>query len=196
MLAASVTVASLSAVVTLCFGWRIWSDWLAQLPQYDVFFRDMTRTLPIQPTVAGNLHLLGCTDLAANSAQIIVALVVAGLIWRAYRTASGRLADAALIVGTFLVTPHAFVYDLPMVTAALCLFVEDRLRRGGGFHGAEILTMMATTLFPAVMFIAEPGIPASTICLSVLLAMIVRRGQLSLPFPTLDWLRPARLRIS
>lgn len=196
VLAASVTVATLSAAVTLCFGWQIWPDWLAQMPQYDAFFRNIARTLPIQPTVAGNLHLLGCTEVVANSAQIAVALVVVGLIWQSYRKASSRIADASLIVGTFLVTPHAFVYDLPMVTAALCLFVEDRLQRDGRFHGAEILAIMVTSVFPAVMFIAKPGIPISTVCLSILLAMIVRCGHVTLPLPALDGLRPGRLRTS
>jgi Glycosyltransferase family 87 len=196
VIAASATIASLSAVATLCFGWQIWLDWLAQIPDYNTFFHRISSTLPIQPTVAGNLHLLGCNDIVANSAQVIVALAVIGLIWQSYRNASNRIADAALIVGTFLATPHAFVYDMPMVTAALCLYVEDRLQANGRFHGAEFLVMIITSVFPAVMFIFEPNLPISTICLATLLAMIIRRGNVTLPLVTCVWPGPGRLRTS
>jgi Glycosyltransferase family 87 len=196
VIAASVTIAGLSAAASLCYGWQIWRDWLGQIPAYDTFFHKLTPTLPIQPTVAGNLHLLGFTDMVANSAQAVAALVVIALVWQCYRTASGRIADAALIAGTFLVTPHAFIYDMPMVTAALCLFVEDRLRTDGRFHAVEFLVMIITSVFPAVMFVLEPHIPISTICLVMLLAMILRRGNVTVPLPSCGWLVSGRLRTS
>lgn len=108
-------------------------------------------------------------------AQVAAALLVVGLVWRCYRRSPSGIADAALIVGTFLATPHAIVYDLPMLTAAFCMFVQDRLETGGRFSGVEVLSVLIATIFPAYMMIVKPTIPISSICLALLLAVIVRQ---------------------
>jgi hypothetical protein len=175
VIAAMATVGALSAAMTAYFGTGIWSAWLSTLPHYQAFFRTLTKTLPIQPTVTGNLQLLGVSDSVTDAAQLVVALVIVWLVWRCYRRGRSRIADAALIVGTFLATPHAFIYDLPMLTAALCLFVQDRLEMGGRFNGMELLSILIATIFPAYMMVMKPAVPISTICLALLLAVILHR---------------------
>lgn len=173
--AAIATVCGLSAVVTAYFGVGIWSAWLSTMPRYQAFFDQLAKTLPIQPTVTGNLHLLGFSDTVTDAAQVLVALLVVRLIWRCYRRSPSGIADAALIVGTFLATPHALVYDLPMLTAALCLFVQDRVETGGRFNGVEVLLILIATIFPAYMMVVKPVIPISSVCLALLLVVIVRQ---------------------
>src|SRR6185312_733454 len=48
-------------------------------------------------------------------AALALAAGTAILIWRLYRPGASRQARSGLLAGTFLATPHAFVYDLPML---------------------------------------------------------------------------------
>lgn len=171
-----VTITCLGAAATWRFGWQVWTAWLAIMPHYDAFFVALHQTLPIQPTVLANLRLLGCPYMVAEAVQGAVALVVAVLVWRVHKRGSDRIAQAALIVGTFLATPHAFVYDMPVLIAALCLVVQDWIEAGTDFTVAELAILILATGFPAYMMVARPMIPISSVSLILLFTMIVRRA--------------------
>ncbi len=91
------------------------------------------------------------------------------------RTAdTGRLAAAALLVGTVLTTPHAFVYDLPMVTVAMVLFIDDRVKTSAIFSSMEVLILVLAMLFPVVMMLKDIAVPISAVSLLLLFGVIVR----------------------
>lgn len=73
---------------------------------------------------------------------------------------SGRIATAALLVGTFLATPHAIIYDLPIVAAALALFIEARTESGGTFSLAEIIILILAYIFPTLMQVKDQPVSA------------------------------------
>jgi hypothetical protein len=101
---------------------------------------------------------------------------VAILVWRCFRRRHpGRLAAAALLVGTFLATPHAFVYDLPMVAAALALFIEACTEAGATFSLFEVLILMLAFIFPALMLMSDLNLPVSTVPLMLLFGLILWR---------------------
>ena len=82
------------------------------------------------PTVAANLRMAASAD-GGEAAQAAVAVFVAIVVWRAFRNGVSPRANALLIVGTFLATPHALVYDLPMTTAAAIWFLTSGWATGG-----------------------------------------------------------------
>jgi len=172
---ASITVVVMVAAATLAFGWDIWHAWLAMLPAYADIFDASTTPLRSRPTVLANLQMLGISLPLARLIQALVAMVVALCVWRCFRREPGRLAAAALLVGTFLATPHAFYYDLPMTLAAMVLFIEDRLTTTATFSSAEVVVLTTVTIFPVFMLLNAVALPISALPLLLLFALIVWR---------------------
>jgi hypothetical protein len=184
--AAGVTVAGLALAATLAYGWAVWPAWIAMLPAYAQMFDRSGVQLQFMPTVLANLRLAGWPLPAADCAQAVVGIAVAVFVAGCFRRQPGlqanpflqcnadRLAAAALLVGTFLATPHAFVYDMPMLTAAIALFIEDRLATTRVFSAAEVVILILATLFPLVM-VSTNTIPLSAVPLGLLFGLIVWR---------------------
>jgi hypothetical protein len=130
------------------------------------------------PTVMGNLQMAGVSLPIARGAQAIVAIAAAVLVARCFRRNPGRLAGAALLVGTMLATPHAFFYELPMVVAAVALFIEARLEASSTFSGVEVLILILAIAFPALMWANGVNLPVSAAPLMLLFGLILwREGQ-------------------
>jgi hypothetical protein len=121
------------------------------LPAYsDAFDRDPVG-MKFKPTIMANLQLAGVALPIAKTIQGLVAVAVAILIWRCYRRNAGRLAAAALLVGTALATPHAFIYDLPIVAAAMALLIQERLVINPVFSLGEVVILILGFTFPLFM---------------------------------------------
>ena len=156
--AAGATVLIGAAASSFAFGPHIWIDWFASLGAY-VGFNTIDH---LMPTVAANLRMAGAPPLAANAAQATVAAFVAVVVWRAYRNGVSPRANALLLVGTFLATPHALVYDLPMTTAAAIWFLTERVRATGGLFLSEIVVLALAQALPfAMVAFGESGPPIS-----------------------------------
>ena len=121
LLAAGLTALALAAGATAVFGMEAWGDWLAALPGYSAGFAARTDLLRLQPTVLANLLLIGVPDGAAHAAQWAASAGAAGMAWLAFRHGVTPAAIAVLVGAGFLANPHAFFYDMPMVTAAVLL---------------------------------------------------------------------------
>lgn len=169
------TIVMMAGATTLAFGWDIWPAWLSMLPAYADMFDNATILLRSRPTVLANLQQLGVSLPLARAVQALVAAVVAVLVWRCFRREPGRLAAAALLVGTLVATPHAFCYDLPMVTAGMVLFIEDRLVTHATFTRSEIGVLVLAMVFPILMLLKEFTVPLSAVPLVLLFGAIVRR---------------------
>ncbi len=161
--AACVTVAALVILTGAAFGWSIWATWLAALPAYSRQFDTGAVAYHLMPTLTANLQMLGLTLARARLAQAVAALCVAVIIWRAFRRGVSARAANALLSGTFLATPHAFVYDLPMLTGAVSGFIADRRRSDDSFGLGEIGILIFALAFPALMMWAGPHLPLSTL---------------------------------
>lgn len=172
---ACATVAALAAVATLAFGWAVWPAWIAMLPAYAEMFDRSKVQLQFMPTVTANLRLLGSPLPVAQAAQAVVAVLVVVCVAGCFRRNPGRLAAAALLVGTFLATPHAFIYDMPMVIAAVALFIEDRLATNREFHLGEVVVLAWMVMFPVLMVSGVVGFPLSVVPLALFFGLIVWR---------------------
>jgi hypothetical protein len=172
---ACATVAGLVLLATLTFGWAVWPAWVSMLPIYADWFDQRKAMFKFMPTVTGNLGILGISLSIAKLGQALVTIAVAVLVARCFRRNPGRLATAALLVGTILATPHAFFYELPMVMAAVALFIEARLERSSTFSGAEVLILALAVMFPALMLINGLNLPVSAVPLVLLFGIIVRQ---------------------
>jgi hypothetical protein len=174
--AATATVLGLAVAATLVFGWSAWPAWVSVLPAYSHWFDQRgPESLKFMPTVMGNLRMAGVSPPIASGAQAIVAIAAAVLVARCFRRNPGRLAAAALLVGTILATPHAFFYELPMVMAAVILFIEARLEVSPAFSGVEVLILVLAILFPALMWVNGLNLPVSAAPLMLLFGLILWR---------------------
>ncbi len=110
------------------------------------------------PTIYANAIMLG----AWRSVAWVVA--TRGLdpgrrrrLARLSRKARATRAAALLVVGTYLATPHAFNYDMPMMTLALVWYFVERFRSEERFDVGEILALLLAFTMPFLMLEPEDG---------------------------------------
>jgi alpha-1,2-mannosyltransferase len=125
--AAAVTAALLAAASGLAFGWDAWPAWLEQLPGHAGYLERSVSDY-LKPTIMANLMLFGVAPPVARAIQAFVAAVVAAIVFLCFRRGATGLSIAALQVGTYLAMPYVFRYDMPMLTNAILLLVQDRQR--------------------------------------------------------------------
>jgi hypothetical protein len=179
--AACVTVIVLAAVATVAYGPEVWSDWLAMLPAYsDVFDRDPVG-MKFKPTIMANLQLVGVSLPIAKAVQGMVAIAVAAVVWLCFRRNAGRLAAAALLAGTVLASPHAYIYDLPIIAAAMALFIQWRMVVNPVFNLTEVAILILGFTFPLLMMTATDRFdpPVSAVPLLLLFGLIVKDARLA-----------------
>jgi alpha-1,2-mannosyltransferase len=175
--AACLTAMALVIVTSAAFGWPIWAAWLHELPVYSRQFDAGAVGYNLMPTLTANLQMLGASLTVARSAQAVAAMGVAAILWRAFRAGVTPRATNLLFAGTFLATPHAFVYDLPMFTGAIGGFIAERLRSDGAFGLGEIGILALGLVFPALMMWAGPHVPLSTVAELLVFALLLADGQ-------------------
>jgi hypothetical protein len=171
--AAGVTVLVLMLASSAAFGWSIWPLWLAQL----VAHADWAATTKPQymPTIVANLTFLGVDLPVARAIQLAVAVAVAGIIWIYFRRGVTNLGTSALLVGTFLATPYAFVYDMPMVTNAILGVLHDEGRMHRPLSMPEAFILVWSLILPVLLVETwRPGLVRS-IPLILLFGLIVSR---------------------
>ena len=177
--AAAVTVLASIAASAAAFGWIMWMHWLSALASLFRLVGKQTHLYHEMPTIAANLHALGVMPVAVQAAQIGAGIAAGAAVFLCWRYGgTSRLAAAALQVGTFLATPYAFAYDLPVVTNSAIEFVLDRLETQGAFTITEVLGVAGTVLLPIAMALSHGSFPWSGLVLPLMFALIVRRALL------------------
>ena len=172
---ACATATGLAIISALAFGWSVWPAWIAMLPEYQAAFDSgNVHRLHFMPTVLSNMKMAGFLSPVVEGAQAISSVIVAVLVGRCFYRNAGRLAAASLFVGTLLVTPHAFIYDMPMILAAMALFIEEHRQRNATFSLASILVLSLAMLFPLMMVLQYPDAPVSSLSLLMLFGIILR----------------------
>jgi hypothetical protein len=124
------------------------------------------------PTIEANARMLGLPPRVALAAQLAVAIPVVIMVWRAFRDGPSARASALLVVGTFLATPHAFNYDMPMTTAAIVWYFEER--RASLRLGEAVVLTLALILPFAMWALGDKGPPISWAAFAPLFVMIAR----------------------
>ena len=138
--------------------------WLGALPAYATDFAARSVRFGMMPTTLANLLLVGVPHDVAAVLQGVVAVGASVLVWRVFRRAAdyGPREVLILAAATFLATPHAFVYDMPLLTGAALVY---------GSSGRSWIVALVLVL-PAAMLWSGP-IPLSTPVLAGVLAVLI-----------------------
>lgn len=166
--AAAAMVLALMAVTSILYGPALWLDWLMALPAYQDTFGRMARA-ELMPTVAGNAALVGLPGALAAAVQTTATATAAYAVWSVWRPGANRTAIPVTLAAALLATPHAFLYDLPVLTAGALMFAADRYRARHWLTTAEVAVISAVLVLPAAMSIAGAPLPLST---PVILALL------------------------
>ncbi len=126
--AACLTAGALVLAAGCVFGWQVWAAWGGSLPaDATLVLRNRDGVAQLMPTVSAGLYQLGVADGPAQLAQLASAALAACMTWRAFRSGVTPGAVAVLAMATFLATPYAYIYDLPIVTGALVMLLPGCL---------------------------------------------------------------------
>jgi hypothetical protein len=170
--AAAVTVALCAALSSWAFGADIWPVWLHQMVDYSGHFDPLNY---LMPTIEANARMVGLPARIALLVQAAVTIPVTIVVWRAFRAGVTERAAALLVVGTFLATPHAFNYDMPMMTAAIVWYFEESSSARRGLSLGEATVLMLALILPFAMWaLGDKGPPISWAPLLLLFVMIAR----------------------
>ncbi len=174
--AAVATLLALVFVTTIVFGWSIWPAWIAGTLAYsNQFAAESGEIMHLMPTVFVALLRLHVAASTAQLVQGIAALMAAAVVWDCFRRGATPLAAAALMTATFLATPHAFVYDMPIVAAAVLWTTAEGQRAGQAFTVGERLVLILAFAAPITLPPAELRFPVAVLALILLLGLIARR---------------------
>ena len=170
ILAAAVTLLACVAVSSLVYGFNLWGLWLHSIFEYATRFHPIVGYMP---TIWANAIMLGGWRSAAWGLQICVSIPVAIVVWRAFREGPADRAAALTVVGTFLATPHAFNYDMPMMTLALVWYFAARNRDAAPFDVGEIIALLLAFTMPFVMLeLKKIDMPMSWVPLGLVFCLI------------------------
>jgi hypothetical protein len=147
--AATATIVALVFASSLAFGWASWPLWLANLVAHADWAADASSRF--SATIVGNLTLFGVDLRVARTAQACAGIVVAVTIWCCFRRGVTAFGTAAVLVGTFLATPYAFVYDMPMVTNGALAVINEKRRADRSPTLPEIFIVALSLVLPAVI---------------------------------------------
>ena len=127
ILSAGITALTLIAVSCAMFPAGLWASWLHQVPIDQAQYLAAGAQLGLDETVtiAADLTRAGLAPGIAWALQGIGSLAGATAIYFAFARAPYPLAVAALLTGTGLLAPHAYVYDTIPLTAALFLLPDS-----------------------------------------------------------------------
>jgi hypothetical protein len=123
----SVVGAAFAAVLlsVALYGLGPWASWLDFLPEFSRRVdADVSALGPMMISVSAALRGLGASRGVTFVIQGAVALVALVAVWRAFRAGPSANATATFLTAAFLVTPYAYVYDLPLLAAAVILTVD------------------------------------------------------------------------
>lgn len=147
--AAMCSTVLLAVLATTIFGVSLWWNWVSSLTAYSAWFEAQAPLLTLKTTITANLALLEIPHAAAL--QAVAGAAMAVVVWSAFRRGISLGAIGVLAAATALANPHAFYYDLPMLTAAVLFIGAARLRSGQSLRWWETVLLMAVLCLPAVM---------------------------------------------
>ena len=174
LLSGAATVLAGAALSGLSFGWDVWPAWAHQLADYA---NGYPVALDLMPTVYAGALLAGAPRALGLGLQGVAALIVVVIVWRASRQGIDERAAALALVGTFLATPHAFNYDMPMTTAAIVAFFVARGDAGRGLRLGELVAAALTFALPfLVLSLRHCAGPLFFLPLALMFAVLARSG--------------------
>ena len=152
------------------YGFALWGLWAHALFEYATRFHPVVGYMP---TIYANAIMLGAWRSVAWVLQLAVSIPVGIVVWRAFARGPSDRAAALLVVGTYLATPHAFNYDMPMMTLALVWYFVERFRSEARFDVGEIVALLLAFTTPFIMLnLKTVGMPMSWAPLGLMFCLI------------------------
>ncbi len=152
------------------YGFSLWGLWAHSIFEYATRFHPVVGYMP---TIYANAIMLGAWRSVAWIAQLAVSIPVGVVVWRAWARGYSDRAAALLVVGTYLATPHAFNYDMPMMTLALVWYFVERFRGQERFDVGELVALLLAFTMPLIMLNLKPvGMPMSWAPLGMMFLLI------------------------
>jgi hypothetical protein len=178
--ATSATVFSLALLSVLVFGLEIWQAFARQI----LFSVDMLaeRGAPWSKmaSVFAAIRLLGGSSALAWGTQILVMILVTWIIVRLWRgQVLPGLKNAALVMGTLLVPPHLFSYDLALLALPIAWLAWEGFQSGWLKGEPEVLIIAwSMPMFLLPLAHSHLKMLASPIVLILMFFMIRRRSRM------------------
>ncbi len=187
---AAVTFAVCVVVSGCVYGFPLWGLWARSIAEYATRFHPVVGYMP---TIYANAIMLGAWRSVAWGLQLAVSIPVGIVVWRAFRNGPYARAAALLVVGTYLATPHAFNYDMPMMTLALVWYFVDRLQSSDRVDLGEIVALLLAFTMPFLMLeLKKVDMPMSWAPLGLMFCLIAwPRKPTPEQAPASDWVQNA-----
>jgi hypothetical protein len=180
IVSATITTMGLAAASFWCFGADAWRSFLDHAPEHaaaTLLHGQSVGSWAFLQSAYALVRDLGGTELFAWLSQISVALLVTFFVsWLWLRPMRYELKAAALAVGSALVTPYLYFYDLPILAVPAAFLLADGLKHG--FARCERLAVLAAAV-STVLFVAgiyAPLGPFVMVLIAIIVAVRVYRG--------------------
>ncbi|MGE0630179.1 MAG: glycosyltransferase family 87 protein, partial [Hyphomicrobiaceae bacterium] len=147
---AGITALAFAALATVVLGIDLWATFIGNAKVLRTVLEDGQLPWAKMPTAFVTVAMLGGPKWLAYTAQALVALtaaIVTVAVWR--RCGTSPLAGGTLVVGTLLLPPYTYDYELAMLAIPLAALARDMILRGAGTGGKIMLLIVILT--PAVM---------------------------------------------
>lgn len=170
--AATLTLVACVIVSSLILGAQAWPIWLHAMEDYASRFPPV---LELMPTIHANLMMVHAPTALVWLGQIAVSSAVVGTVWSASRNGIDERVIGLVVIGTFLATPHAFNYDMPMTAAALTGYLAARYDADESVTFGEAIAVAIGFALPfMILALRHTGAPFSWAFLAVIFLMIMR----------------------
>jgi hypothetical protein len=189
MVSAVATFAVLAVAAGYAYGFHLWNLWAHSMLEYATRFSPVVGYMP---TIFANATLLGASRAVAWGLQLVVSIPVGYVVWRAWRQGPSPRAAALLVVGTYLATPHAFNYDMPMMTMGLVWYCAERMRAEEPLDIGELLALLLAFALPLIMLnLKSVALPMGFLKLKTI-GVPMSFAPLGLMFCLIAWPRAAK----
>ena len=179
-LAAVLTVAALALGSALAFGLDAWAGWIACLRDFATGLDHSGSHQQFGVTVYFTLLSLGFEKHLALLVQILSTLLVLGIVTHKLRRAPAVSQTMLILVGMYLATPYASVYDLPAISA-VCLMLLIEGRRDG-FRSGELLAISLAWCMPMLLVLLSARMQGLALAvLAGLFLLLLRRSNMAQP---------------
>ena len=140
------TVAVTFAITTMLLGMNIWAAFVAGVDEARSFLQEGTYPLFRMVSVYSALRSFGFSATTALMGQAAVALLVLAVVCLAVlRRLPVRQSLGLTAIGSLLISPYAYDYDLPILGVGLSLLISDISRKGSRWEQAVILGLSFVT---------------------------------------------------
>ena len=173
-ISATVTVGLTILASGSAFGWSNWTGLPAALLSLSHVIGASTIFDGNCPTVTAALRMTGVGTFVTTAAQAIATTGAVVSVWLAFRDGAKPLPVALLMTGTFLATPYAVFYDLPLLSYAVALVVADRWDKTGHFANLEIVVLLLSVALPLLILFRIWNAPWGAIVPVALFVTILR----------------------